>query len=60
MNNPVFWDTTPCVPIETKVRHLLDTLDFGSLLGSFFDPEDGGNGPPKRQFIFKEIHCVVP
>jgi hypothetical protein len=33
------------------------SVDF--LLGLLFDPEDGGDVPPKRQLTSNGIHCVM-
>jgi hypothetical protein len=29
------------------------------LLGLFFDPEDGGDVPPKRRLTFNRLHDVI-
>jgi hypothetical protein len=34
-------------------------LRAGFFLGLFFDPEDGGDVPPKRRFTFNRLHNVV-
>jgi hypothetical protein len=47
MKSSVFWDITPCSPLELKRRFLLSLLAIrfhaGFLLGLFFDLEDGDN-----------------
>jgi hypothetical protein len=41
-------------------RALLATcLHASFLLGSFFDPEDGGNVPPKRWLTFNGVHDII-
>jgi hypothetical protein len=45
MKSTIFWDITPCNPL--KVNSL------------FYDPEDGGDVPPKRRLPFNGLHGVI-
>jgi hypothetical protein len=42
------------------MRALLATCyHAGFLLGLFFDPEDGGDVPPKRRLTFNRLHGII-
>jgi hypothetical protein len=49
------------VQSEIPARRLLCLSRFhvGFLLGVFFDPEDGGNVPPKCRLTFNGLHGVI-
>jgi hypothetical protein len=70
MKSTIFWDITLCSPLEgnrrsggTYPRHLqveiATCFQAGFLLSLFFDPEDGGNVPLKRQLTFNGLHSVI-
>jgi hypothetical protein len=44
LKSSVVWDITPCIPLKVSRRFGGSyLLHAGFLLGSFFDPEDGGD-----------------
>jgi hypothetical protein len=47
MKSPIFWDIKPCSLLEVNRRFYVSIyvcylINVGFYLGSFFDPEDGG------------------
>jgi hypothetical protein len=71
MKITVFWDITPCSPLKfnrrfgrtyhlhlqgRKISQQETSVKAGDL---FFDPEDGGDVPPKRRLTFNGLHGVI-
>jgi hypothetical protein len=44
---------------STDAALLATYFHAGFLLGIFFDPEDGGDVPPKRRLTFNGLHGVI-
>jgi hypothetical protein len=65
MKNMIFWDITSCSLLSVNRRFggtyrlHIHLPPAGFLLNYFFDPEDGGDVPPKRQSTLSGLHGVI-
>jgi hypothetical protein len=65
MKSSIFWDITACSRLKVNrclggtLRSARYLFHVGFLLGLFFDPEGGGDIPPKRRLTFNVLHDVI-
>jgi hypothetical protein len=43
----------------SRARKQVASFHVGFLLDLFFDPEDGGDVPPKRRLAFSGLHVII-
>jgi hypothetical protein len=69
----IFWDIMSCSLLKVNRRFrrtsppssgwkkapLAASFHVGFMLDLFFDPEDGGDVPPKRRLSFNGLHSVI-